>query len=196
MPLTTTFRSDTSFTQRSFRRWVDARPLSDIHRYELVAGRIVMTPPAGWTHASVEGRVVSLLEHHVRRHELGIVFGSSAGYDLPSGDTLEPDASYISGERFAAHPPNRPDEFLRVVPNLVVEILSPATAKRDRTEKKALYEGNGVDEYWIVNGRHRTVTVFSLGSQGYNAGRTVIAGSLRSGVLPKLRVPVAKLFER
>jgi len=130
------------------------------------------------------------------RHELGIVFGSSAGYDLPSGDMLEPDASYISGERFAAHPPNRPDEFLRVVPNLVVEILSPATAKRDRTEKKALYEANGVDEYWIVNGRHRTVTVFSLGPHGYDAGRTVMAGSLRSSVLPKLRVPVAKLFEQ
>ena len=82
-----------------------------------------------------------------------------------------------------------------MVPNLVVEILSPATAKRDRTEKKALYEANGVDEYWIVNGRHRTVTVFSLGPHGYDAGRTVMAGALRSRVLPRLRVPMAKLFE-
>jgi Uma2 family endonuclease len=196
MPLTTTFRSETSFTQRTFRRWVDARPRSEINHYELVGGRIVMTPPTGWIHRSIEGRVVSQRDQHVSRHRLGIVFGSSTGYNLPSGDTLEPDASYVSAERFAAHPPTRHEEFLRVVPNLVVEILSPATAKRDRTEKKALYEENGVEEYWIVDGRHRAVTVFSLGSSGYDAGRTVIAGSLRSVVLPKLRVPIAQLFER
>jgi len=170
--------------------------MSDINRYELVSGRIVMTPPAGWTHASIESKIAALLGEHVRRHKLGIVFGSTLGYDLPSGDTLEPDASYVSAERFAAQPPNRPDEFLRIVPNLVVEILSPGSAKRDRLEKKALYEANGVDEYWIVDGRHRAVTLFSLGPNGYDAGRTVIAGSLRSAVLPKLRVPVAKLFER
>jgi len=170
--------------------------MSDINRYELVSGRIVMTPPAGWTHASIENQIAALLGEHVSRHGLGIVFGSSLGYDLPSGDTLEPDASYVSAERFAAQPPSRPDEFLRIVPNLVVEILSPGSAKRDRLEKKALYEANGVDEYWIVNGRHRAVTVFSHGPHGYDAGRTVIVGSLRSGVLPKLRVPVAKLFER
>ena len=196
MPLTTTFRSDTAFTQRTFRRWVDARPMSDIHRYELVAGRIVMTPPAGWTHASVENRIAVFLGEHVRRHKLGLVFGSSLGYDLPSGDTLEPDASYVSAERFAAQPPSRPDEFLRIVPNLVVEVLSPGSAKRDRTEKKSLYAANGVDEYWIVNGRHRTVTVFSLGPHGYDAGRTVMAGALRSRALPRLRVPIARLFER
>jgi Uma2 family endonuclease len=195
MPLTTTFRSETSFTQRTFRRWVDARPRSDINHYELVGGRIVMTPPAGWLHESIEGRVVALLGQHVSHHRFGIVFGSSAGYNLPSGDTLEPDASYVSTERFAAHPPARPEEFLRAVPSLVVEILSPATAKRDRTEKKAVYELNGVEEYWIVDGRHRAVTVFSIGSNRYDAGRTVIAGSLRSRVLPRLRVPVAKLFE-
>jgi len=196
MPLTTTFTSETSFNQRTFRRWVDARPHSDFNHYELVHGRIVMTPPAGWLHGSIEGRVVSLLDQHVSRHRLGIVFGSSTGYNLPSGDTLEPDASYVATGRFAAHPPTRPEEFLRLVPNLVVEILSPGSAKRDRLEKKALYEANGVDEYWIVDGRHRAVTLFSLGPNGYDAGRTVIAGSLRSAVLPKLRVPVAKLFER
>ena len=195
MSAATTFRSDARFTYRTFRRWVDTRPTSDVNRYELVAGRIVMTPPAGWTHASIENRIATILGAHVRRHGLGIVFGSSLGFILPSGDILEPDASFVSTARFEANPPSRPNEFLRAVPELVVEILSPGTAARDRTEKKALYEQSQVDEYWIVDPEHRAVAVLARGPHGYGAGRTVIAGTLRSRVLPKLRVLVAKLFD-
>ena len=195
MQSTTTFRSDESFTVRTFRRWVDSRPMSDVNHYELVRGRIVMTPPAGWTHASLGALIVGLLEVHVRRHRLGKVFDASLGYILPSGDVLEPDASFVSTRRFEANRPSRPNEYLRAVPNLVVEILSPGTAVRDRGEKKDLYEQGGVDEYWIVDSDHRAVTVFMAGPRGYGAGRTAIGGALRSRVLPKLRVSVAKLFQ-
>lgn len=195
MPSTATFRSDESFTVRTFRRWVDARPMSDVHHYELVRGRIVMTPPAGWTHAGLGARIVGLLDAHVRRHRLGRVFDSSLGYVLPSGDVLEPDASFVSTRRFEAHRPTRPNEYLRAVPNLVVEILAPGTAARDRSEKKDLYEQNGVDEYWIVDSDHRAITVFTRGPRGYGAGRTAIGGTLRSRVLPKLRVALPKLFQ-
>lgn len=192
---TTTFRSDESFTPRTFRRWVDSRPMADVNHYELVRGRIVMTPPAGWTHASVGARIVGLLDAHVRRHRLGTVFDSSLGYILPSDDVLEPDASFVSTARFEANRPSRPNEYLRAVPNLVVEILSPGTAARDRTEKKELYEQNGVDEYWIVDSDHRAVTVFVREPRGYGAGRTAIGGTFRSRVLPKLRVSVTLLFQ-
>lgn len=194
MPSTTTFRSDESFTLRTFRRWVDSRPMSDVNHYELVRGRIVMSPPAGWTHASLGALIVGLLGAHVRRHRLGKVFDASLGYVLPSGDVLEPDASFVSARRFEANRPSRSNEYLRAVPNLVVEILSPGTAVRDRGEKRELYEQNGVDEYWIVDSDHRAVTVFTAGPRGYGAGRTAIGGALRSRVLPKLRVSVAALF--
>jgi len=169
--------------------------MSDVNRYELVGGRIVMTPPAGRLHGSIEARVISALERHVSRRRLGTVFGSSVGYRMPSGDVLEPDASFVASERFASGPPSPPEAFVRAVPNLVVEIYSPATGTRDRTEKKALYETNGVDEYWIVGGRHRAVTVFGLGrDRRYDAGRTMIAGSVKSRLLPKLRLAITKLF--
>lgn len=190
----TAFRSDECFTQRQFRRWVDQRAQCDINRYELLRGQIVMTPPAGWTHGRIGARLVSLFEEHVTGSKLGVVLDSSAGYDLPSGDTVEPDVSYVSSERFHARPPTRPDQFLRVVPNLVVEILSPATAKRDQVEKKAIYEANGVDEYWIVDSRRKSVTVFHLEKGQYHARRMYARGSARSRVLPKLRVSLARLF--
>jgi len=194
MPAETIFRSDSKFSQRTFRRWVESRPTSDVNRYELIAGRIVMTPAAGWWHGSIEGRLLRLLGQHVTRHRLGTVFGSSTGYVLPSGDVLEPDGSFVSSERFAACPPSRPEEFLRAIPSIVAEIYSRATGTRDRTEKKALYGAAGIDEYWIVDGRHRSVTVFSLEQGTYGRERTSIAGNVRSLVLPKLRLPVVKLF--
>jgi Uma2 family endonuclease len=194
MPSERTFRSDATFTQRTFRRWVDSRPMADINRYELVRGHIVMTPPAGWLHGSIEAHVVMSLGQHVVRHRLGHVFGSSVGYSPPSGDVLEPDASYVSAERCASCPPTRPEQYVGAVPNLVVEIRSPATATGDRTEKKAIYEGSGVDEYWIVDHRHRAVTVFSLVEGRYDSGRTMIAGTVKSRVLPKLRIAIPKLF--
>ncbi len=190
----TVFRSDEVFDQRQFRRWVVHRSRADINRYELIDGRIVMTPPAGQQHARVEIKLAQLINEHVEREKVGIALGSSAGYDLPSGDTLEPDVSYISSARLAAGPRTGPDQFLRAVPNLVVEILSPSTAKRDQTEKKDLYARNGVDEYWIVNPRRKTVTVYSLAKRAYAAGRTYARGTVRSRVLPKLRIEVERLF--
>jgi Uma2 family endonuclease len=189
----TAFRSDEHFDQKQFRRWLDTRPAADINHYELIDGRIIMTPPAGWPHGGIEAALVVALGQHVQSRKLGIVLGSSAGYDLPSGDTLEPDVSFIAARRFAAGPKPTPGKFLRIVPNLVVEILSPSTARKDRIEKK-VYERNGVDEYWLVDPARKAVTIFYLGKRGYGAGATATAGPLRSRALPGLDLSVKELF--
>lgn len=154
-----------------------------------------MTPPAGWGHGEIEARVIRILVDFVERNNLGRVFGSSTGYDLPSGDTLEPDASFVSNERWAKGPQVRRGQFLKIVPSLVVEILSPATARRDRIEKKRIYEANGVEEYWLVDPYQREVTVFHLVGGKYGAGRRVgIRQKLRSHVLLGFEVLTRFLF--
>jgi len=191
----TAFISTETFNQNAFKRWVEHRPMADINRYELTNGRIIMTPPASWEHAEVEARVIRVLGDFVGRHNLGKVFGSSAGYDLPSGDTLEPDASFISQERWARGPQVRRGQFLKIAPNLVVEILSPATARRDRIEKKKIYEANGVEEYWLVDPYQREVTVFHLVGGKYGVGKRVgIPQMLRSHVLAGFDVLARLLF--
>jgi Uma2 family endonuclease len=189
------FVSAETFSQKAFKHWVDRRPMTDLNRYELVDGRIVMSPPAGWGHAETEANVIRFLSGFVEKHDLGKVFGSSAGYNMPSGDTLEPDASFIAHGRWAAGPQVRRGQFLRIVPNLVVEILSPATARRDRTEKKRLYETNGVDEYWLLDADSREVTVLHLIEGKYEAGtRFGVRQKLRSRVLPEFEIPARSLF--
>jgi len=190
----TAFRSDERFTQDEFRRWLDERPSSDINHYELIGGRIVMTPPAGWPHGRIGARLVRYIDEAASDATLGIVLDSSAGFDLPSGDTVEPDVSFVSNERLAAGPPPERGTFLRIVPTLVVEILSGSTARRDRTEKKDVYTQNGVAEYWIVDPDARSVTVHVLRDGAYDAGRAFISGRIESPALPAFGVIVEDLF--
>src|SRR5262245_16706291 len=113
MVMETAFVSEDRFTQEEFWKWVAERPRSDINHYELIGGRIIMTPPAGWPYGGIEATLVGRIGDHVRTRKLGVTLGSSTGYELPSGDTLEPDASFISQARFDAGPAPEPGRFLR-----------------------------------------------------------------------------------
>ncbi len=84
----------------------------------------------------------------------------------------------------------------RGAPDLVVEILSPATARKDLTVKFARYERAGVREYWIVDPDDKTVHIFILGTDGrygahqfYREGDTVIVG-----IFPDLEIDLAAVF--
>jgi Uma2 family endonuclease len=136
-----------------------------------------------------------LLGNAVRSHGLGHVLGSSQGFELPTGDVIQCDGSFVSNERWQSAPKPVPDAFLQVVPDLVVEILSEATAARDRGEKKGIYERNGVREYWIVDWRSRTLTVFHLHEGRFGISeRLAETDRMRSRVLPELEIPIDSLF--
>jgi Uma2 family endonuclease len=77
----------------------------------------------------------------------------------------------------------------------VVEILSSTTATRDRTEKKEIYERNGVEEYWLVDTDKRMITVFGLSAGRYGAPLTFSSGEIvTSAVLPQLNLSVGEVF--
>lgn len=189
------FESVGTYSPEEFVRWVEKREsLGDVNRYELLHGRIVRNPPAGWPHGDVEGGIVTAFRNFVHARRLGRVFGSSQGYLFPSGDIVEPDCAFVSNARLGAMTPEV-GEFLRVVPDLLVEILSPSTASRDRGEKRGIYERNGVLEYWLVDPRARRITVLAL-EDGRFVEHLVVEGDgeARSKLLDGLSVPLADVF--
>lgn len=194
-PIDPVFESVNWFSPEQFQSWVaERKQQGDVNRYELLNRRIVMTPPAGWAHSSAAHRFGSRLESFVAG-KLGRVFESSAGYVLPSGHVVEPDVSFISAERWAKNPPDAPGDFLRIVPDLVAEVLSPSTASRDRGEKQAIYEKNGVREYWLIDAIARRITVFALQGGGYQIAQHVeVDGEVDSRILPGFRVSLADLL--
>ena len=84
----------------------------------------------------------------------------------------------------------------RGAPDLVVEILSPATARKDLTVKFAKYERAGVREYWIVDPEGKTVRIFILGEDGrYGPPLLFMEGDRATvGIFPDLEIDLAELF--
>lgn len=190
-----TFESTETLSQAEFADWLERRPRGDLNHYELLNGRVVMNPPAGYPHGEIEARLVTLLSSFVEARQLGRVLGSSQGFELPSGDTVEPDISFVSNDRWDRTGPHLRGKFLAIAPELVVEILSSSTASRDRGAKRASYERNGVLEYWLVDWHDRSVTAFhSLGGRFDEGLVSTEKDILSSRVLPGLSVSVAAVF--
>lgn len=192
----TAFRSEETFTQKEFWRWLEGLPASDANRYELINGRIVMSPPAKLRHGWVETNLHMTISTFVRDRGLGITLGSSAGFDLPTGDTLEPDFSFISRERWEAGPKPLDDEkgFTRIVPDLAIEIVSPSSVRRDRVEKRIAYARAGVREYWIVDPERAETAVYTTLGDRFDEPRVVTSGPVRSHVLPELHATVEQIL--
>ena len=190
------FESTRAVTPEQFIDFVATREaMGDTGRYELLNGRVVMSPPAGYPHGEVGSQVQRLLASFVWQRKLGRVFDSSQGFELPSGDTVEPDHAFVSHERWAAAPAPNPGRFLRVVPDLIVEVLSARTASQDRGEKKAIYERNGVVEYWLVDPRAEEVAVFHAVAGRFDRGNIYAAPDpFASRVLVGLTIDVHELM--
>lgn len=191
------FESIDSFTPEAFERFVESRAeQGDLYHYELLNGRIVMTPPAGYPHGRIEPLLSSRVHAFVEKKKLGIVMGSSQGFVFPTDDVVEPDLSFVSKERWSALPSPVPEGFLHVVPDLLVEILSPKMASRDRGEKRGIYERNGVQEYWLVDHRREIATI--LFAKDGRFGTPVVVErdeKIVSRVLAGLRIPLLDLLQ-
>lgn len=193
--ISVTLESTRKVGQREFAEWLGERAKArDPNAYELLNGRIVMNPPAGFPHGSIGSRIQVSLGSFVEERHLGRVFDASQGFELPSGDTVEPDHSFVSNDRWAAGPAPEEGAFLRLVPDFVVEVLSPSTATRDRNEKRSIYEQNGVTEYWLVDPQAKQIVAFRLVDGRYDAGSTYSLGErAASTALDGFEVEVARL---
>ena len=123
---------------------------------ELWDGEIVMSPTPTPSHQTIVGKFYRLLDDFVVQHKHGTVFLSPLDVVLSQHRVVQPDLLFISKANSDII-----QDRIRGVPDLVVEVISQ-TWKRDRVEKKALYEQFGVSEYWIVDPESRAIEVFSL----------------------------------
>ena len=106
-------------------------------------------------------------------------------------NVVQPDILYISNERREIITENN----ISGAPDLVIEILSPSTASRDRELKLGLYARFGVREYWIVDPDESSVQVMELGSEGYTTIKTYDSGEVESSALPGFRIAIEEIFE-
>lgn len=134
----------------TMERWTAAsvRALPDDgKRYEVVDGELLVTPSPRFDHQEAVARLWQLLDGYVRALHLGHAVMSPADIELDPHTLVQPDVfvvPLVAGKR----PRNWSDiETLM----LAVEVLSPSTARADRTVKRRRYQRADFAEYWVVD---------------------------------------------
>jgi Uma2 family endonuclease len=162
-------------------------------RHELIDGEHYVTPSPNRVHQEVVGRLHLSIGTWLRSHDIGRLY--LAPFDVMSRfDVVEPDLLYMSNERAARV---LTDANVQGVPELVIEVGSPSTRKRDETIKRRLHERSGVSEYWFVDPEVEVVRVYRAGEQGFGKA---VEWSLEAGdvlttpLLAGLELPLSRIF--
>jgi Uma2 family endonuclease len=153
---------------------------------ELWDGELIMTPAPTPLHQRISFRLAQLMEQFVSAHQLGEVMVAPVDVVLTQRRIVQPDILYISNAKRGII-----QDRIDGVPDLVVEVVSPGTWRRDHMDKKALYEQFGVQEYWIVDPEAKMIEVFVLEQKSYRLlGRWGTGERARSQQLAGFEVSV------
>ena len=172
------------------RRWTigDLHSLPDDgNKYEVIRGQLFVTPPPTDAHETIGARLHRLLDPYVAANGLGLIYRPRAVVRMPDDTEVEPDL-------MVRQPQNEPDASWAgaPLPILVVEITSDSTRRRDRTHKRSLYAGAGIEQYWMVDGEDRTVRIVRPGVED-----VTVRESLHwhpAGVAAPLVISLADIF--
>ena len=125
---------------------------------QLIENNLIMSPSPKDRHQGVLEELTFQLTTHVRKQGLGKVRFAPYDVYLDQKNAFQPDLIFISNENLY----KIEEDGLHGAPDLVIEILSPSTAKYDLKKKKTVYERCGVKEYWIVDPATKSVTGYAL----------------------------------
>ncbi len=169
--------------------WADYCGWPDDERWEIIGGEAFdMSPAPVIRHQAIVGELHGQLYNAFRGKKCK-VFVAPADVKLSEEDVVQPDVFVVCEiDRIKR-------THLEGAPTLVIEVLSPSTAKKDRTLKMDLYAASGVKEFWVVDPAASTVEVFALESGVYRLAGTYAAGdAAESVVFSELKIDLKPVF--
>lgn len=161
-------------------------------RYQLIEGDFVMAPSPRKSHQEISGGIYVLLLEHIKRDRKGAVMIAPFDVYLDDHNVYQPDVLFISSAR---EKKILLDDGVHGAPDLVVEVLSPSTARLDKDSKRRVYARHGVSEMWLIDPELRTVQIYRFKE---NAERPVayleMGDTLTTPLLPGLTVNLNSVF--
>ena len=163
----------------------------DGKRREIIDGDLYVTPSPLTPHQRTLLELAFAFRAFLQRHPLGEVLIAPLDVILDEHEVHEPDLLFVLNEH-----KDILQDWVRGVPDLVVEILSPSTETRDRGIKLKAYGRFGVAEYWIVDPVAQAVEVYRLSPEGLQLAQT-FAGDAKvtTPLLPGFSLPVISIFK-
>ncbi len=162
-------------------------------RYQLINGALIEMSSASYSHQPFLVQLIMQLATQVQSLGIGEILPAPFDVHLDEFNTYQPDLLFVSNERR-----NILDQPAATgAPDVVVEILSDSTRRRDLNEKLPVYAANGVREVWIVDLDAATVTVHSGDGSTFAQIRTFASSdTLTSNAMPGVAVDLAHVFSR
>lgn len=174
------------------KRWTyeEYYRLEGDQRYELIGGNLLMAPAPDTWHQDWLNSLNLLITPYVRRNKLGRVFIAPVDVILDDENTVQPDLVYVAKEKESIIQ----RRAIFGVPDLLVELVSPSSVRRDRYDKKELYARFGVREYWIGDPANRSLEILTLKDGQYELHCAAEEkGRLTSLVMPGLEFDLAEV---
>ena len=127
--------------------------------YEIIGGEKFMSPAPNLDHSGIIMRLGMIIGTHLSNNKSGYVYTDNVDIHFSDGTLFKPDLCVVlkSNEKILAG-----RKAIFGAPDMVVEVLSNSTRKKDLTIKKDIYEAQGVREYWIIDPRAKSVSVYLL----------------------------------
>ncbi len=167
----------------------------DGKRHELIDGEHYVTPSPNTKHQAIVGNLYLIIRSWLEEHPIGRIFLSPYDVVFSEIDVVEPDLLYLSNERAAQV---ITPLHVRGVPELVIEIVSKGTRKRDETIKRDLYERMGVSEYWVINPQLDVMQIYRRAGSTFDRPLELSrerGDVIESPLLPGLSLPLARIFK-
>jgi Uma2 family endonuclease len=130
----------------------------------LASGEILVMTPSGFKNNRREAYVVHELFAWADADGRGEAVSSNAGFNLPDGSTLSPDAGWVESSRLSALSEREQERFLPFAPDFLIEILSPSDSLPELDTKMELWIANGVRLAWRIDPFGGTVAIYAPGS--------------------------------
>ncbi|WPM32979.1 Uma2 family endonuclease [Hydrogenobacter sp. T-2] len=157
-------------------------------RVELINGEVYEMPAPTPKHQDILLRVFIPMRGFVDTNSLGLILVAPVDVVFDEENVLQPDIVYVSDL-------SKVKDKIYGAPDLVVEVVSPSTLKRDLTDKMKLYERHGVKEYWLVFPLEKTIMVYELTEKCYELlSFATEKGKVSSKVLEGFELDVEGIF--
>ncbi len=158
--MTTTLKLDPiiQLSDEQFYRLCQFNP--DLRLERNAKGELIVNPPTGGDTGTFNAGLIGEFYIWNKQTQLGFLFDSSTGFKLPNGATRSPDVSWIESERWGQLTPKQQEGFPPIVPDFILELMSPSDELRDVQAKMKEYIDNGVRLGWLVNRKGRCVEIY------------------------------------
>jgi Uma2 family endonuclease len=160
-------------------------------RYQLIEGDLHMAPAPNRYHQEISRNLELILGTYLKLNPMGKLYHAPFDVVLGEFDVFQPDILYVSKDRYSI----LTETGAEGAPDLVVEILSPKTARIDLETKRKMYIRHGVDELWIINPETRAVLIYRPKQDPQHPVETHQEGGvITCPLFPGLRVDTVEVF--